>query len=127
MSDDVIEQAARVMAMVGDYDGYFERLDAWAAATDEERETGELEEPLSYDQGDAEFWLSRAQALADAGLLPTEVEWGVKYPRRDNDLHRGPWSKEEAESWIQEGIDDGVLPGAFILASRRTTPWKETR
>ena len=49
------EEVARALALVGDYDGCFERLDAWAAASSEARECGDVEEPMSTDGEDAEW------------------------------------------------------------------------
>jgi uncharacterized short protein YbdD (DUF466 family) len=49
--EQLIEKAAKAMAILDDYDGCFERL----AGTDPE-------EPLSTDEEDAEFWRKRARA-----------------------------------------------------------------
>ena len=70
------EEVARALALVGDYDGCFERLDAWAAASSEARECGDVEEPMSTDGEDAEWWLKRADALLS--LLPGRSEAEVK-------------------------------------------------
>ena len=70
------EEVARALALVGDYDGCFERLDAWAAASSEARECGDVEEPMSTDGEDAEWWLKRADAVLS--LLPGRSEAGVK-------------------------------------------------
>ena len=66
---------------------------------------------------------SLAAALA-AALPPTTTEWGVLQPRIPG-LHRGPWTKSEAEEWIAECEADGMRPGAFVLASREVTGWRE--
>ena len=66
------EAVARALALVGDYDGCFERLDAWAAASSEARECGDVEEPMSTDGEDAEWWLKRADAVLS--LLPGRSE-----------------------------------------------------
>lgn len=73
-----IEQAARVLALTDDYDGCFERIDAWTAATAEQRECGDVEEPMSSDDEDCEFWRRRARALADTGLLAPGPLEGVE-------------------------------------------------
>lgn len=70
------EEVARALALVGDYDGCFERLDAWAAASSEARECGDVEEPMSADGEDAEWWLKRADAVLS--LLPGRSEAEVK-------------------------------------------------
>ena len=70
------EDVARALALVGDYDGCFERRDAWAAASAEARECGDVEEPMSTDAEDAEWWLKRAEAALD--LLPGRSEAEVK-------------------------------------------------
>lgn len=56
-------EIAKVMALTDDYDGCFERIEAWEAATQQERDCGKVEEPLSSDQEDCEFWLRRARAV----------------------------------------------------------------
>ena len=70
------EAVARALALAGDYDGCFERLDAWAAASAEARECGDVEEPMSTDGEDAEWWLKRADAVLS--LLPGRSEATVK-------------------------------------------------
>lgn len=78
---DFIERAARVLALTGDYDGCFERLDTWESATPEQRECGEVEEPMLTDAEDAEWWRKRARALAAAGLLtPAGAAWHTDPP-----------------------------------------------
>lgn len=57
------DDIARVLALTDDYDGCFERMDAWSAATDEQQLLGLVEEPLSTDPEDCEFWLTRARAV----------------------------------------------------------------
>lgn len=66
---EITEQAARTLALTDDYDGCFERLDAWEAATAEQREGSEVEKPMLTDVEDAEWWRRRARALASTGLL----------------------------------------------------------
>ena len=86
---DYIERAARVLALTGDYDGCFERLDAWESATPEQRECGEVEEPMLTDADDAEWWRKRARTLAAAGLLaPAGAAWHTDPPDADVDLLR---------------------------------------
>lgn len=71
--EEIVEKVAKAMAIYGDYDGCFERLEEWAAATDEQRELGEVEEPMDTDAEDAEWWRKRARAGLDAlGLTMTE-------------------------------------------------------
>ena len=87
------EEVARALALVGDYDGCFERLDAWAAASSEARECGDVEEPMSTDGEDAEWWLKRADAILD--LLPGRSEAEVKAE-----------ALREAADWLAD-MDDG--------------------
>ena len=87
------EEVARALALVGDYDGCFERLDAWAAASSEARECGDVEEPMSTDGEDAEWWLKRADAILD--LLPGRSEAEVKAE-----------ALNEAADWLAD-MDDG--------------------
>ena len=87
------EEVARALALVGDYDGCFERLDAWAAASSEARECGDVEEPMSTDGEDAEWWLKRADAILD--LLPGRTESEVKAE-----------ALNEAADWLAD-MDDG--------------------
>lgn len=65
--DDAIERAARVLALVDDYDGCFERIDEWERTPVEDR--WEIEEPGSDDYESADDWRKKARALAAAGLL----------------------------------------------------------
>ena len=51
------------MAITDDYDGCFERVESWKNASQEQRDYGEVEEPLSFDDEDCEVWLRRADAV----------------------------------------------------------------
>lgn len=64
--EELVEEAAKAMAILDDYDGCFERL----AGTDPE-------EPLSTDEEDAEFWRKRARvalAVFEKAHAPTGDE-----------------------------------------------------
>lgn len=50
------------------------------------------------------------------------VEWGVMHHRMPG-LHRGPMSREEAEEWIAEAVEDGFHPNVFVLVSRTVSEW----
>ena len=98
------EEVARALALVGDYDGCFERLDAWAAASSEARECGDVEEPMSTDGEDAEWWLKRADAVLS--LLPGRSEAEVKAEalREAGQDLPGEWSKQDrrkVERWLR--------------------------
>ena len=82
-TDELIEKAAEAMAFIGDHDGCFERLRDWGAATEEQRQCGDVEEPLSTDSEDAEWWRYRARA-AFAVFEQAQAEWdGWEYEHRD--------------------------------------------
>lgn len=74
--------------------------------------------------GVAKWFAHRAaQALADAGLLPTELEWGVRLDGGYVDRCR---TEEQAREWVSD--EDAWLPDETrSLATRRTTPWKDAR
>lgn len=93
------EEVARALALVGDYDGCFERLDAWAAASSEARECGDVEEPMSTDGEDAEWWLKRADAVLS--LLPGRSEAEVK----------AEGLREAAEERRRLLVSDGIIRG----------------
>lgn len=114
--NDMIQRAAEVLYGAAPFEEQYHSRDANMS-----RQTLPWSVIPADDQAQ---WRTQAQALADAGLLPTKTEWGVLQPRRPR-LHRGPWAKRTAEAWIQEGVDDGMRPGAFTLASRNVTPWKD--
>jgi len=65
-----------------------------------------------------------AQSLADAGLLPTETEWGVRGTRMiDRRFGVIPMESEEAAllriaAHVERGSD-------FVASSRNVTPWKD--
>lgn len=50
------------------------------------------------------------------------VEYGVMHHDLDG-LHRGPWTREEAEEWIREAVEDGFKEGVWLLASRQVSEW----
>lgn len=52
----------------------------------------------------------------------TNTEWGVMQRSRPG-LHRGPMSRDEAESWVKDAEDDGFRPGAFYVVRRDVGPW----
>ena len=54
----------------------------------------------------------------------TDFEWGVIFPSRDMELHRGPWTEEQARAWIREADEDGFIGGAFQLVRREVGPWE---
>lgn len=39
-------------------------------------------------------------------------------------LHRGPWSKDEAEEWVLETEEMGFRKGAFYVARRPVGAWE---
>lgn len=53
---------------------------------------------------------------------PGTVEWAIF--GRDGELHRGPWTEDEARTWLQECDEMGIATGAFTLRSRHVGPWK---
>lgn len=65
---DPVEAGARAAAIHDQYDGCFERLDAWEAASPEDRELGHVEEPLSDDLEQATWWRERIAAAFLAAL-----------------------------------------------------------
>ena len=97
------EEVARALALVGDYDGCFERLDAWAAASAEARECGDVEEPVSTDAEDAEWWLKRADAVLD--LWPGRSEAEVKAE-----------ALREASDWLAHEYGNDGFPGPELRA-----------
>jgi hypothetical protein len=53
------------MAIFGDYDGCFERIDEWNACDEWDRQAHPENEPRS-DYEDAEWWRARARAALSA-------------------------------------------------------------
>lgn len=53
-----------------------------------------------------------------------EYEYGIIYSLFPNDIHRGPFTKEEAETWVQEWLDDGGKADVFSIVRRPTGPWE---
>ena len=87
MSDDVIEKAeGLILGLLDEYEG----------------------EPTSI------FAARLAQALADAGLLPTETEWGVRWPNGRVSLN----TDEGSARYNARRIGDP-------LVARNVTPWKD--
>lgn len=103
MSDDVIEQAAGVLVLHQRFS-----IDGCSCGWDD---LGK-----SYSR-------HLAQALADAGLLPTEVEWGV----RDEETGQVDTfaSRDLAEAELATIRANFPWPEEIALVSRRTTPWKD--
>lgn len=67
--DAAVEVAARAAAMHEDYDGCFERVDAWAALSEEEKsytEQGNVVADSDYE--DCEWWRARERAALTAAL-----------------------------------------------------------
>ena len=54
----------------------------------------------------------------------SEREWGVMHAQFPEELHRGPWSEQDAREWIEEAETDGFRPGAFQLVSREVGAWE---
>jgi hypothetical protein len=116
-----VEEAARVLARSAS-DECFARLDAWAVATEEQRECGDVELG-SGDEEDADWWRRRAQALADAGLLatPTRTEWAHRNASGGAAIFR---SREEAEA----DRDRATLPGHSLGVWRRQVgEWEQVQ
>lgn len=72
-SDEAVERAARAAAILGDYDGCFERIDEWNALQQWERDAHPDEEPLT-EREDAEFWTSRSRVAILAAVGGSDVE-----------------------------------------------------
>jgi hypothetical protein len=67
-----------------------------------------------------------SEAEADYFLKETTMyEYGVMI-RNVEGLHRGPWTKDEAETWIAEALEDGFKPGYFYVVRRPVGNWEET-
>ena len=55
-----------------------------------------------------------------------EIEWGVM--TRAGELWRGPMTEVEAREWVREAVEeDGIRPGAFVVARRPVGPWMPER
>lgn len=65
----------------------------------------------------------QAGNLRTAGLLPTEVEWGVRYTGAA--LDEAVDSRAVAEDIIATAIRDGRQYTPDHVISRRVTPWTE--
>ena len=65
ITDEMLERGARAAAILGDYDGCFERIDAWDALEQWERDAQPQEAPV-LDIEDAEFWRTRVRAALEA-------------------------------------------------------------
>jgi hypothetical protein len=50
-------------------------------------------------------------------------EYCVMHTAYPNEPHRGPWPKQECESWIEEAVADGFKNDVFYVAVRICTPW----
>lgn len=55
---------------------------------------------------------------------PATIEWGVFHRSDLETAHRGPWTREKAESWIAECLEDGFVPGTFLSGTRVVSGWK---
>lgn len=55
---------------------------------------------------------------------PVTVEWGVFHRSDLETPHRGPWTREKAESWIAECLEDGFVPGTFRTGTRIVSGWE---
>lgn len=82
-----------------------------------------------YDTSDDDGYQATiiAQALADAGLLPTETEWGVSHH-----CHTGCPAGDEHISSEDFGGSEGIArslvaddPERLALVTRNVTPWKD--
>lgn len=51
-------------------------------------------------------------------------EYGIRFSHED-ELHRGPMSKEAAQEWIEDFEELGGRPGAVILVVRSVSDWRE--
>lgn len=52
-------------------------------------------------------------------------QFAVFFPRRDNEIHRGPYeTREDAQRWIDEAESDGFRPGVFVVREREVGEWK---
>lgn len=71
VSDEMVEAGARASAIYQDYDGCFERLDAWAALEQWERDAHPEEEPTG-DAEDAQWWRDRVRVALTAALTDRE-------------------------------------------------------
>ncbi|WP_285462967.1 hypothetical protein [Agromyces sp. NBRC 114283] len=118
-----MEKVAKAMAIYGDYDGCFERLEEWAAATDEQRDLGEVEEPMDSDVEDAEWWRRRARAGLDAlGLTATE-EWGMQHPRAGY-TYSGYVDEQHMRTDRARLSDSQEWPTVRRTVLRAETPWE---
>lgn len=67
-----------------------------------------------------------AQSLADAGLLTTDLEWGVRGAVLGHPLVEGPLSREQAEGLLNgpRGAEPFV-PARLVSRLRGATPWQD--
>ena len=66
--------------------------------------------------------------MSDDGYLPGDVErtpyeYAVVFSIRPTELHRGPWTLEDCESWINAGLADGTPSDLFMVARREVGEW----
>lgn len=52
------------------------------------------------------------------------IEYGIASSNAPEILHRGPMTLSEAEEWLNEWNSDLGKPFAFIIVSRKVSPWK---
>lgn len=115
-----VEKAARVMALVDDRDGCFERIDEWERTPEDERRDDDY--PGS-DYEDAEWWRKRARAALDAVWPETTTEWGVR-------CASGPVRPMRSEASARSEV--GTLNGLFESddwrpVSREVAEWREVQ
>lgn len=70
---DAVERGARAAAILGDYDGCFERIDEWNALEQWERDAHPENEPTT-DYEDADFWRDRVRAALRAAFATEQGE-----------------------------------------------------
>ena len=54
----------------------------------------------------------------------TEREYGVMMHRFPDELHRGPWTEEQADNFIKGAVEDGFKPDVFYKVSRPVGEWE---
>lgn len=56
--------------------------------------------------------------------MADEYEYAVMFSPYPDEIHRGPWPREQAEEWIKDAEDEGFREGAFYLVRRPSGPWE---
>lgn len=54
-----------------------------------------------------------------------DYEFCVMHQIDPDTPHRGPWTLEQCNDWINEWIADGGREGSFYIAYRLVGSWKE--